>query len=529
MVEDLEEKPTEKLDLEQYCALISRHRWHILIPLFLGWLVVCGAGWVLPSVYKSGTLILVEQPIVPKDYVVPNISDDIQDRLQSITQQILSRTRLLRIIDELNLYASERKRHTPDEVIERMRKDISIELVRDDRSHELTAFNVYYSSHDPHVAQRVTSELTGLFISENLEARQQQSEETTKFLESHLEEARKTLADQEEKVREFKDRHPGELPAQLGTNLQILSGLQSQRQNEEDALNTAKQQNAYLQSLLGEYEAHRGFGEDPESTGSPSLGNLKAQLTDLRSLYTDQHPDVRKLKQQIAKIEEREHAAAENVSTGDTKIDTNASTPPGQNAHLRRSSSVVQLEGQLRANQVEIKNRNLAIASLQAKINQYQSRLGQEPVAEQQFAELSLGYDQSKANYDDLLRKKNQSEMATSLEQSQRGEHFRVIDPPSLPVKPDFPNRLKLCVIGLVLGLALAGAVAGGAELLDDRLHSGKALKGLLPVAVLAEVPVVAIQEEEEAEKESTTAAWATAGLVFASILGGFALSYLRG
>jgi succinoglycan biosynthesis transport protein ExoP len=528
MVEDFE-KPMESLDLEQYWALVSRRRWHILIPLFVGWLVVCGASWVLPSVYKSGTLILVERPTMPKDYVVPNVGDDIQNRLQSITQQILSRTRLLHVIEELKLYASERKRLTSDEVVERMRRDISIELVRDERSHELTAFNVYYSSHDPHVAQQVTSELTALFISENLEVRQQQSMGTTRFLESQLEEARKTLAEQEEKVREFKDRHPGELPAQLGTNLQILSGLQSQLQKEEDALNTAKQQNAYLQSLLGTYEAQRGFVEDPESTGLPSLGKLKAQLADLRSLYTDQHPDVRKLKQQIAKTEEREHAAAENVSTGDTKIGTNAGTLPGQNAHLERSSSLVQLEGQLRANQVEIKNRNQAIASVQEKINQYQSRLGQEPVVEQQFAELSLGYDQSKANYDDLLRKKNQSAMATSLEQRQQGEHFRIIDPPSLPVKPDFPNHLKLCAIGLVVGMALAGVVAGGTELLDDRLHDRKALKGLLPVAVFAEVPVILNLEEEQAEKKSTTVAWATTGLVFTSILGGFALSYLRG
>ena len=524
MVEDVEEKPMESLDLEQYCALVHRRRWHILIPLFLGWLVVCGASWVLPSVYKSGTLILVEQPTMPKDYVVPNVSD-IQDRLQSITQQILSRTRLLHIIDELNLYARERNRLTSDELVERMRKDISIELVRDDRSHELTAFNVYYSSHDPRVAQQVTRELTGLFISENLAVRQQESEETTKFLENQLEETRKTLADQEEKVREFKYRHSGELPAQLGTNVQILSGLQSQLQNQEHALDAAKQQSAYLQSVLGEYETRRGSGNDATSPESP-LGKLKAQLADLRSLYTDQHPDVRKLKEQIAKNEEmQKRVTAEEVDSGGVKIGADAGLMSGANA----ASPLVQLKGQLRANQAAIRNGNLAIASLQARINQYQSRLDQEPVVEQQFTDLSRGYDQSKANYDDLLKKKNQSAMATNLELRQQGEHFRTIDPPSLPVKPDFPNRLKFCALGLGVGLALAGLVAGGAELLDDRLHSGKTLKGLLPVAVLAEVPVIANPVEQEAEKKSITMAWATTGLVFTSILGGFAISYLQG
>ena len=143
--------------------------------------MVWGVSWVLPSVYRSGTLILVEQPTVPSQYVVPNIaSDNLQDRLQSITQQILSRTRLMRIIENQNLYATSRQRATPDEIVEQMRKDIEIELVHD--RDQLTAFNVYYSSGDPHVAQRVTKELTDLFISENLEARQEQSENTTEFL-----------------------------------------------------------------------------------------------------------------------------------------------------------------------------------------------------------------------------------------------------------------------------------------------------------------------------------------------------------
>src|ERR1700720_2188682 len=255
MVDELEENPGEGINLQQYADVIRRRHMYFLIPFFLGWLVVWSVSWVLPSRYKSGTLILVEQPSMPKDYVVPNVSDDLQGRLQSITQQILSRTRLLHIIDQLNLYADERGRSTPDQLVNRMRKDIDLELVHDEARSKVTAFTVSYLSLDPHIAQQVTSELTNLFISENLEVRQQASENTTNFLESRLEEARKALAEQEAKVREFKDRHRGELPSQLGSNLQILSGLQGQLQSAEDALNTAKQQNAYLQSLLSQYRS----------------------------------------------------------------------------------------------------------------------------------------------------------------------------------------------------------------------------------------------------------------------------------
>jgi protein tyrosine kinase modulator len=266
MVDNLEEK-SEGIDVQYYVAIVRRRHLQFLIPVFLGWAVVWGASWIVPPRYQSTTLILVEHPTMPKDYVTPNVDDDVQDRLQSITQQILSRTRLLRIIDQLDLYA-DASRPSGDHKVDRMRKDIAIELVRDARN-EITAFNVSYSSRDPHLAQKVTSELTNLFINENLEVRQQQSEGTTRFLESQLESARKTLSEQEDKIRQFKAQHPGELPAQVGSNLQILAGLQSQLQTEQDALNTAKQQRVYLESLVNQY---RSMQDAPRSGGNTPVG-----------------------------------------------------------------------------------------------------------------------------------------------------------------------------------------------------------------------------------------------------------------
>ncbi|MBV8475537.1 MAG: hypothetical protein JOZ36_02635, partial [Acidobacteria bacterium] len=171
MPEEFEGAPAERPDFKEYWALARRRYWYFIIPFFLGWAVVFAIGWLLPAVYRSGTLILVEQPAVPQQYVLPNVSSNLQDRLDSITQQILSRTRLLRIVDKLNLYAEQRARNSPDEIVDRMRKDIEIELVRSTGERQVTAFNVYYSSPDPRLAQQVTSELTSLFISENLEAR----------------------------------------------------------------------------------------------------------------------------------------------------------------------------------------------------------------------------------------------------------------------------------------------------------------------------------------------------------------------
>src|SRR5271156_3029381 len=165
MVDDLEEKSSEGFDLQRYLGIVRRRHMQFLIPLFLGWAIVWGASWVLPPRYLSSTLILVEQPTMPKDYVTPNVNDDLQDRMQSITQQILSRTRLLHIIDQLNLYAADRGLRSPDLKVDRMRRDIGeIELVRDAEG-RVSSFYVSYSSHDPRLAQQVTSELTNLFIS----------------------------------------------------------------------------------------------------------------------------------------------------------------------------------------------------------------------------------------------------------------------------------------------------------------------------------------------------------------------------
>ena len=531
MTQEFEEQSSGGLNLAQILGIARRRYFHFLLPLFFGWLLVWGSSWFLAPRYRSGTLILVEQPTMPKDYVTPNVSDDLGARLQNITQEILSRTRLLHIIDEFHLYAN---RQNQDEKVERMRKDIDIELVRD-AANQVTAFNVYYTSGDPNTAQQVTSELTNLFINKNLEVRQQQSEDTTKFLSDQLEIARKNLADQEEKVRVFKSQHMGELPGQLSANLQILNGLQGQLQSETDALTAAKQQHAYLQSL---YDQYRSMQASPKSGDGSSLGlpaineeldKEKAQLADLSSRYTERHPDVRKLKEQIARTEKmREQIVADLKARSEAQSDS-ASPASDTVTAGGAPSPMTQIKSQLQANDLEISNRERSMKDLSAKIADYQARLNQEPIREQQLADLTRGYDQSKADYDDLLKKKTESQRATTMELVQQGERFRILDPPSLPVKPDFPNRLKFCGFGLAFGLALGAGIVAILEMTDDRLHSEDEIKEMLPVAVMAEIPVIVNVADQESAKRKILLGWATAAIVFATILVSSAFSYLHG
>jgi polysaccharide biosynthesis transport protein len=536
MEESHEEQSSESFDIQHYLQIARRRYIYFLVPFFLGWLIVWGASWVIPARYKSGTLILVEQPTMPKNYVVPNISDDLQNRLQSITQQIRSRTRLLVIINKLHLYSdgNEKRQLSADEKVERMGKDIGIELVQSSNG-EINAFRIYFSARDPHVAQQVASELTNLFINENLKVRQQRSEDTTAFLENQLALARANLAEQEAKVREFKGANEGELPSQQASNLQILSGLQAQLQNEQDTLNTAKQQQVYLQTLIEQYRGLHATSTGPD--GAPTglvaidqeLTKLRLQMADLSSRYTEHHPEVEKLRDEIAKTERLRDALMAEPKTkasGGGRPDDGLT---GAGAGTSHNVGSAQLEGQLHSNQVEIANREQAITKLKGQINSYQDRLNNEPIREQQLADLTRGYDQSKANYDELLKKQNDSEMATRMEQMQQGERFSILDPPSLPLRADFPNRLKFCGFGIGAGLALGLFAVGILEFMDDRLYSEKEIKALLPIGIISEIPEIVTPAEEGSAKKRTVLRWAMSVFVLAAILVGSAFSYRHG
>ncbi len=530
MEEELQES-SPLPDFTEIKGIIRRRRWQFLVPFFCGWALVWGASWLIPSTYRSGTLILVEQPSVPEKFVVSNIDIDIQQQLDSITQQILSRTRLLRIIDNLGLYAEERKHKSPDEVVEQMRGDIEIELSHGDDK-KLSAFNIYYANRDPKMAQKATAELANLFITENLEQRQQSSENTTNFLQDQLDQAREKLAQQEAKVRVFKDQHLGELPTQTQSNLQILAGLQGQLQGNQDALNRAKQQNTYLESLVNQYRAmdrsSKAGGNGPAGLADidKQLDQLRAQLADLTSHYTDRYPDVRKTREEITRMEATRQRIIAGMNNGANKPDPDAAAAAALDP---KSAPMLELESQLKANRLEITNRQAEIKEEQEKINEYQGRLNMAPVMEQQFADITRDYDQSKADYEALLKKENESEMSTSLEKTQQAEHFSMLDPPNVPGRPYKPNRLHLCGLGLVVGFVLGAGLAFGEETLSGKIYSEREIKKLVPFTVIAEIPPIESSGEQSSSRRSAWMAAAAAVVILAFILLGSAVTYLYG
>jgi len=507
MPDELDEQIFRRWD--EYWAIAIRRRWWILLPLFLGWAVIWGVSWLLPSTYQSEALILLEQQKVPDQYVMANVTSNLQERLQSLTQQVLSRTRLQATIDRFHLYSSSHRLYgvaKSSDSVEQMRKDIKIELVQTPgRPGEFTAFKMRYSSRSPELAQKVNRELTTLFINENVKTQQELSENTTAFLESQLAHARASMAAQEAKVAAFKAKHLGELPTQLESNVQILTGLQNQLQNAQRTLDAAKQQKLYLESLLQQYQSAQAILGTGNSitTSSPTLGkelqNLQLQLQDLQSRYTAEHPDIIALKDKIAKTEKLEKQAENEMAANqkDPKITTAVDEPAMGEIQSGSLTSMMQVQSQLKSNQMEILNDQRREKDLESQISAYQARLNLTPETEQELTNISRGYEESKSNYNSLQQKQMQSQLATSLEQQQQGEQFQIIDPPSLPDKPSSPNHLFFSLGGLIVGISFGLGLTTILELTDIRVRQEKDLEGIVPIRVLVGIPHLSTRSED--------------------------------
>jgi len=510
------------LNIGRYWALARHRRWLLIVTMFLGWAAVVGVTWFLPKKYRSETVILVEQQKVPERYVESNVAIDLQQRLQNITQQILSRTRLLQIAQDYHLYSGEGKTDA-EALVKRMRKDIQIELVKANGT-QLTSFKVSYSAPTPQLAQQITGALTQLFIEDSLRNRQQLSEDTTQFLETQLQSARADLAQQEQRLRDFKGRYLGELPEQLQSNVQILSGLQSRMQAETEALNQAEQQKLYLDSLLAQY---KGSMDNVDGQSLPALDQelekLRNRLTDLAGRYTPEHPDIVRLKQQIAATEKLKENLQREAKSG------KKSDSPRPVTSIEASSPMMQIDGQIKANQLNIANRKREIKDLETQIQQYEGRLNYTPVREQELAAVTRDYQQSRTNYESLLAKKQQSEMATDLEKRQQGEQFKVLDPPSLPLRPYFPDRFKMSLAGLGVGVGLALGLVVLLEFANAPVYHEDDLRDLTSAPLLLGIPSIYTPSEERARTRQHWLEVIGASLLLACVPVVTLLAYLKG
>jgi polysaccharide chain length determinant protein (PEP-CTERM system associated) len=477
-----------EIGLAEAKRTLRRYWWILpLSTLFLGGLGLA-ATYVLPKRYTSETMVLVEQPTVGPDYVKPVITEDLSQRLAAMKEKILSVTRLQPIIEKFGLYAPDRSRVHIEDLVERLRKVVEIrpmEPTPGTQSRQLPGFYVDVTFDNPQLAQQICTEITSMFLEQNATERKRQAKETTTFLSKQLEESKKSLDDQDAKLAQFKRQYLGSLPEEQQSNLNILTGMNAQLEANTQALSRAQQDKVFNESLLGQQEATwkaSETGQNPE-TAEQQLGALQDQLTSLQARYTPEHPDVIKLKNQIAELKKRKAEAPKNIPSAKGPPQVAAAEPP----------QIQQLRARLRQDDMNIADLNKRQGQIQDGIRQLQSRVQASPMVEQQLKELTRNYQTAQDFYNDLLKKWQNAGVAGDLVSQQESEQFRVYDPPSLPDRPSFPKKAYFAGGGLGAGLALGIAFLYLIIVGDKSMHTERDVELALKLPVLALVPVLEV------------------------------------
>jgi polysaccharide chain length determinant protein (PEP-CTERM system associated) len=487
-----------------YLEILIRRRWAVIVPAVVISGLTVPIVFSIPATYQSTTLILVEAQKVPETLVRTTVTTPIEDRLQAISQQILSRTRLQRVIEKFNLYQSNdptsegwiakwwmrlRSGRPPEsssapvtlDHVERLRRNLVIQVPRGRNTG--STISISFVGADPRTVMDVTNELASLFIEENLRVREAQAEGTTEFLENELQQMKVRLEAHEEALRSFKERSMGELPEQLEANLRTLDRLQIERQMLENSLKNAEDRYADLNRQLTSDTL--GGGDSP-STVAGRLQVLRIRLAYLRTEYTEEYPDIGLLKKEIAAVE-AELAAQATMST--------APAMPGGgavNARLAEQRREIQT----------IRQRQQVVV---AQIKDYEKRVERTPHREQQLAMVLRDYENVRRSYQTLLDKRQEAKIAESLERRQKAEIFRILDPANFPERPYQPNRALLILLGIGGGLAAGIGLAVLREQLDASIKTEADLvDASTGIPVLAVVPFVA---PSAAKKPMRTAA----------------------
>ena len=522
--------------IDRILGIVLRRRWWFIVAACTVAVATSLGSFLLPNRYQSEATILVQQQQIPERYVVPNSTTDLDQTLQAMTHDVLSRPRLLGIISEFHLYPKQADRLSPEQLVELMRGDITIQSLEPQEPAQKTAnaFTISYVGSDPDVVQQVTNRLTSLFINEDLQSQQQLDITTTAFLQSQLDAAQADLEVKEQRLRDFKMANLGELPEQQTDNLQILGGLQAQLQSANAALARANEQQAYLQSLLGQYQnlsvatgsvSPSSVAPSPLASARAELERLETERTALLGTFSPQYPDVKKVDREISETQ----ALIAQLQKAKPSAPSSDSTPPAPASVTATDATVAQLNSQLKENQLEITNDIAETKQLQQQIDGYQHRLNLTPVREQQLTDILREYDLAKKNFDDLYAKKTQSALATDLQKDQQGQQFRLIEPPNLPSKPTSPNRLRIALGGLGGGLALGAALALLMEMKDSSLHSEKDLRAQFNFYLMMGTPLLPTAREQRLRSVGSILQWCVGSVLLLAVLAAEYYVYRRG
>lgn len=457
---------------------LRRRKWLAVVAFAVPFSAVASVAMFVPSIYRSTARVLVEGQQVPEAFVKPTVTNELGTRLDTISEEILSRSRLLGVIERFGLYPTLRGRVSSEAIVGRMRKDIHVEFTEVDPRGQrggTVAFAISYRGRDPQAAAQVANLLAASYVEENLKVRGRQAAGTAEFLKAQLADTKKRLDEQERRVSEFKKRYVGGLPQQIEANLATLERLNAQLRLNSDNQTRAMERRQALARQMNEGGIVGPSGEPDSLAGRISL--LKQQLAELRTQFSERYPDVIRVKTEIAALERL-------LGDGGPDKSPPRESSPTDPYLLRVRQTLSEVDADVRVLKSEEQRLRGAIAT-------YQTRVESTPVREQEFQELSRDYETTKELYRSLLTKYGEAQIAESMEQRQKGEQFRILDP-AIPLgEPATPKRSRLIIVGVVLSLALAVGVVLVAEKIDTSFHTVDDLRAFSTVPVLASIPLI--------------------------------------
>jgi polysaccharide chain length determinant protein (PEP-CTERM system associated) len=442
----------------------------VLVPFLVVLLGAVAASFLLPPRYRSSTLILVAPERMPADFMPRGTTESVTRRLQTLRQEVQSRTRLETVARDLDPYGSLGQEPLID-TIERMRSAVTVSVKGND------AFSIEFEHRDPKMAMLVADRLTTLFMEDVVGARERQVSEAYRFIESQMQVARDQLEQKEAALRRYKERYMGQLPEQVQANLATLQRLQLEQQSVADSLRKASD------TLLLLHSGRSAAGDPPPAPAgaSPSPDSaelLRAQLAALRTRYTDRHPDVKATLSRIATLD------AEAATT-------KAQAPP---VDLAAEASA---QRGVREAELQVQGLREHLGDVDQRIAAFQARVEAAPKREQEILALTRDYQKLSENYTQLLSQKLDAETAARLEQRSRGQQFRVIDPAYLPIRPSFPHRGLFALVGALAGLLLGISLAVVADILDPTVKEADQAAAALRLPLLAVVPYVGRRDQQ--------------------------------
>ncbi len=487
---------------------------------------------VAKEMYKSSTTILITPQKIPEEYIKSTVTYRIEERLNTIQQQVLSRTRLLNVIKTHGLFPELQGKVPQEEIVEMMRERINLELKGDQRERK-TAFAIEYSHEDPQTAMLVTSSLASMFIEKNLNIREQQAMGTAEFIDNQLEQVKEELDIKDRKIKVFRTKYLGELPEQLTSNLGMLSRYQDELKSNAEYFRAAQDRRILLDTQIADLKAKSGYVEiaaaekenettvngfdrwgvptqsmDQEMAVGAIIAEKEAELARLRLRYTENHPAIGKVQHEIMRLQAKARELRERAKTPGTKGRKNggagsaAGGPSPIAAYV--SPRKEKMHDQIRA-LIDQRNRvELEIKSLKEEkenilklIELYSRRVENTPKRELELKELTRDYNSLLRTHEELLGKKINADMSQDLESRQKGEQFQIIDPAYLPEKPYKPNRAKMLLVAFVLSVSIGGWGAILLERFDKSIKTPGEFSEVFELPVLASLPEVVGDAEE--------------------------------